>query len=127
MNKVQTLRIYDLDTKKVQTIPDAELKDLMRMLKEKLDEVFLMSIQQWEDGFRQASDMESDIGHWINIANTYARFGPHAPGNQRKEIFSIILSCFNNSPDKVLEFVQLRNLSRQEAEQLVSDLTYGKN
>jgi len=82
----------------------------MRMLKEKLDEVFLMSIEQW-----------------VNLANTYARFGPQAPGNQRKEILSIILSCLNNGPDKVLEFVQLRNLSRQEAERLVSDLSYGKN
>lgn len=156
---MSTVQIYDLETKKVSTIPAAELapgmiraqipgvgivfikasevklesafqhppfdekvRDLLRKIKTSLDEVYPMPLEKWEKGFRRDANVEREIALWLSIASKYDLHGAKAPKNERKEIFAIILSCVNNSPSKALETVQLENLSRPQAEQLVADL-----
>ena len=106
---------------------NGEMKELMRMFKAKLDEVYPMTVEQWEDGFRKDANMERELEQWANIANAYGYFGANAPKHQRKEVFNIILSIYNNGPDTALECVRLNNVPRAQAEQIVDHWRKGNS
>lgn len=105
---------------------DDEWRELLSMIKERLDAVHPMTLKQWEEGFRKDENPEQEIGIWSRIATAYQVLGSTAPAEQRREIFNLILACVNNPREHVLEVVKLEHLSRKEAQQLMDKYYSGK-
>ncbi len=98
-------------------------KAFMRRLKETLDEVYPMSLEDWEDGFRRDKNAEREIAHWLHIAEMYKRLTEEkslTPAEKR-DVFRILLACANNPRDQVLATAGVQVLSRPEAEAVMEE------
>jgi hypothetical protein len=66
---------YHLNKSSYQYGPfDEETRDDIRQIKASLDEVHLMSLDEWEDGFRRDLDAEQEIAIWLHLAKLYRGF-----------------------------------------------------
>jgi hypothetical protein len=50
-----------------------EVRDYLREIKSKLDEVYPMSLEEWEDGFLRDAHPEQEIALWLHVADIYNR------------------------------------------------------
>jgi len=155
---IKKVRVYDINTKEVITIPAAELapgmvetevegvgrvwvdakqgkmdvgyrhgpfpediRDRLREIKEALDEVHPMTLDEWEDGFRKDTHPEREIAIWLRIAEKYKTFieGKGLSQAQRKEIFSVMLACTTSPKDLILETVTLSAITHEEAQDAI--------
>ena len=97
---------------------DEETRDCLREIKSALHEVYPMSLEEWEDGFRRDRDAEQEIAIWLHIAAIYKRLtkDSESDADERLDIFRVLLSCANNPPDLALTAAEIKKLSRPEAE-----------
>src|SRR4051812_42205186 len=88
--------------RRAESFPE-EIRDLFRDLKFKLDDVYPMSIEGWEDGFLRDAHPEKEIALWLHVADIYSRFT--SEGNlsleQKKEYFRVLATCMNSSREMV--------------------------
>ena len=95
-----------------------DIRDRLREIKEALDEVHPMTLQEWEDGFRKDTHPEKEIAIWLRLAERYKAFTEEKEFSQgqRREVFNVMLAC-TMSPGKelVLETVTLSAITREEA------------
>ena len=153
----KTVQVYDFTTKKLSSIPAAELSpDMMeteligigrvwvdasqtrpgpyqhppftedvrqyfRQIKESLDEVYPLTLEQWEDGFRRDIDATGQIALWVFMASIYQRCtaGRALSHEQRLDYFKVILACSASPREHVFHVVEFGAISREEAEQAV--------
>src|SRR5262245_28030671 len=103
---------------------DGELKQQMRLFHETFADVYPMSPEGWEDGFRRDLNMHKEIGVWANIAGVFRHFtsGRDLSREQRKDIFDVVLVCFNNGPDHVLATVRPLTLSKKRVLEIVEEI-----
>ena len=103
---------------------DGELKELMRSFHGVFADVFPMSPEEWEDGFRRDVNMRQEVSIWANIAGAFLHFteGRQLNRGQRKDIFDVVLACFNNGPDHVLATVRPLTLSRKRVAAMVEEI-----
>ena len=101
---------------------DEETRDYLREIKDAIDEVCPMSLEEWEDGFRRDQNPEQEIAIWLHIASTYKRLTEEVSADldERQDIFKVLLSCANNPRDLVLTTAEVKKLSRPEAEAVVA-------
>jgi len=97
---------------------DEETRDCLREIKNTLDEVHPMSLEEWEDGFRRDRDAEQEIAIWLHIAGIYKRLTDDSvsDADERQDIFRVLLSCANNPKELALTAAEIKKLSRPEAE-----------
>lgn len=95
-----------------------EVRDFFRQIKESLDEVHPMTLEEWEDGFRRDMHPEREIAIWLHIAATYRRCTARRSYSleQRRDFFNVILACSCNPRKHVLKVARFSAISRQEAE-----------
>jgi hypothetical protein len=101
-----------------------EVRDLFRQLKAALDEVYPMSLEQWEDGFRRDSNPEPEIAYWLHLAQTYSRLvapdaGLGATPERRLAVFKLLAGCGIAPRERVLGVAERGPLTREEAERVV--------
>jgi hypothetical protein len=98
-----------------------EKRQMFRQLKSVLDEVYLKTIEAWEETFRKDSDPEQEIAIWLHIASTYQQStaGKKLTLPQRKEYLMTILSCSRSPREHIFEIFQPKVISRQEAERVI--------
>lgn len=101
---------------------DEEVRTHLHQIKDALDEVHLMSLEEWEDGFRRDRNAEREIAIWLHIAEVYARLteGKSLTSGERQDVFRILLSCANNPRERVLATAGVQVLSRPEAEAVMA-------
>ncbi len=106
---------------------DAKLKKLMRDFSKLFRDVYPKTPEQWENGFRRDTNPEREVEIWANIGGAFNYFtrGKKLNIHQRRDVFQIILSCFNNGCDAALECYQPKALSLARAQQIVSQLREG--
>ena len=105
---------------------DEEARAYLHQIKDALDEVHPMSLEEWEDGFRRDRNAEREIAIWLHIAQVYVRLTKDksvAPG-ERQDVFRILLACANNPRERVLAMAGVQVLSRPEAEAVMEEF-YG--
>ena len=102
---------------------DGTGKAFMRRLKESLDEVYPMSLEAWEDGFRRDSNAEKEIAIWLHIAEMYKRLteDKSLTPAEKGDVFRLLLACANNPRDQVLATAGVQTLSRPEVEAVMAE------
>ena len=106
---------------------DEGMRLSLHRIKEGLDEVYPLSLEEWEDGFRRDQDAEQEIRIWLHIAEVYVRLTEGKPlaAPERQDVLKILLCCANNPREQVLATTGLDVLSRPEAEAVMDDF-YGR-
>ncbi len=102
---------------------DEDTHDLLRRLKEALDEVYPMSLEAWEDGFRRDRNAENEIAIWLHIAEMYKRLTEDRSLTraEKGDVFRLLLACANNPRDQVLATAGVQTLSRPEVEAVMAE------
>jgi len=100
---------------------DEEVRKYLREIKDTLDEVYSLTLDEWEDGFRRDTTAEREIAIWLHIAEKYRECtsGKQLNLAEKQDVFKIVLSCANNPRDQVLTVAGVTTLSRPEAEEIV--------
>jgi hypothetical protein len=101
-------------------------RDYLRAIKQKLDEVYPLSLEEWEDGFRRDQNPEREIAIWLFVAERYAEQveGRALDPAQKREIFRVLVSCTNSPRESVLSVTQLDALTQEEAQKVVDRFFY---
>ena len=102
-----------------------EAREYLRQIKAALDEVYSMSLEQWEDGFRRDRTPEREIAHWLHLSQVYSRLT--APDDelgstlvQRKAVFKLLIGCGVAPKEQVLTVTEYAPLTKEEAERVVT-------
>lgn len=164
----ERVRVFDFDTRRMSTIPAAELtpgmvcvrmdgvegdvwvdgsrlqqnvfqhpqfseevRDRLRQLQAALGEVYPMSLEQWEDGFRRDRNPDKEIEYWLHLARTYARLtAPDDPlgstPERRRGVFQVLVGCGVAPREQVLSVAERGLLTREEAERILTAF-YGES
>lgn len=97
-----------------------ELEDMHETLRE----VYPITFEEWEDGFRRDRTPENEIAIWRHIAEVYRHFAlsdaDTVSPEMRRDYFRLILSCSNAPRQNIWQVADPGTLSRPEAERVVS-------
>jgi hypothetical protein len=97
-----------------------EVRELLRMLKSTLDEVYPMSLEGWEEGFRRDANPEPEIALWLHIAEVYAAVTtPDLSLAERRDRFRFLMACANGSREQIGQTAPLGSLDPATAAQIV--------
>ena len=104
-----------------------EVRDYFREIKSKLDEVYPLSLEEWEDGFLRDAHPEQEIAVWLRVADVYNRFASerNLSLEQKKEYFRVLGACMNSSRERVLQLYSPQLISKAEAEKVI-EAYYGE-
>lgn len=94
-----------------------EVRDLLREIKMSLDEVYCLSVPDWEDRFRREADTVRAIASYVVISRIYQQMtsdGRHDHARKR-ELFHVLAACPLFPRDQVLDHVPLTVLAKEEA------------
>src|SRR5690349_5054197 len=56
-----------------------EVRDILRNIQQALEEVYPLSLEQWEDGFRRDTNAEREIAFWQHLSRVYSRLAADRP------------------------------------------------
>jgi hypothetical protein len=107
--------------RRAESFPE-EIRDYFRDLKAKLDEVYPMSVEEWEDGFLRDAHPEQEIALWLHAAEIYSRCtsGRSLRLEQKKEYFRVLATCMNSSRERVLQLYHPQFIAQEEAEKVIA-------
>jgi hypothetical protein len=102
---------------------------LLEVISNALDEVYPLTIDQWEDGFRRDTNPEQEIAIWLHTVQVYKHITTKMLQNlhlsHRKTIFRLLVQCMNTSQrDSALQDAASMGIPDQIAEIVVSQF-YG--
>lgn len=102
-----------------------ELKELIENTYSLLGEHLDISMEKWEEGFRRDANPAAEITLWVHAADIYTQFaGGESSAERRRDIFSCIVACLTSSPDAAFKVLDLKAITKSEAEQVVAQF-YG--
>ena len=98
-----------------------EVRDLIREIKSRLDEVYPMSFEEWEDGFLRDMNPEPEIALWLHVSGIYEEVtsGRNLNLEKKQEYFRILGVCMNSPQDKVLQLADPQLIAIAEAEKVI--------
>jgi hypothetical protein len=94
-----------------------EIRDILRQIMASIGEVYPLSLEQWEDGFRRDANPEQEIALWLHVAEVYRRLtaGADLSQEQKTDYFRVLVGCMNSPREHVLQVVTLQEISKAEA------------
>lgn len=100
----------------------AGTRDHLRLIKAILEEVRPMSLEAWENGFRQDQHPDREIALWLRIAAVYEQVTTEAAWTleQKREILKVLVMCSMSGKDHVLATVEPKLLSREDAAEIAN-------
>ena len=103
-----------------------EARDLLREIKSCLDEVYNLSLEDWEDGFRRDANAEREIAFWLQLARVYHRLTASRDVNAaaRNDYFKLVFACLTYPREKVLKVFTPSVISVAEAQDIAN--AYGR-
>jgi hypothetical protein len=97
-----------------------EVKARVESIMANLSEVYSLSYEEWEDGFRRDQNPLKEIAIWERIISLYQRFTKNESSlAKKKEIYSVIVVCSYSEPSHVLNQVSLSELSEEKAKEII--------
>lgn len=99
-----------------------EVRDIIKDIKLKLDEVYPMSLEEWEDGFLRDLNPEPEIALWLHIANIYNELTTSQIliFEQKQEYFRVLATCMNSPRERVLQLADPKLIAKVEAEKVIA-------
>ena len=90
-------------------------------IEQSLRDVYPMTYEAWEDGFRCDLHVDQEIDIWVCVSRYLNDFieQRHPTSDQRQEAFEILAACMNSTPTTVFETFSVCVLDRTTAQQLV--------
>jgi hypothetical protein len=103
---------------------EGERKELMQVFAEVFADVYPKTPEEWEDGFRRDVHVDREIAMWQGIAHVFLHFteGRGYDRDQKNDIFRVVLAYVNNGPDRVLQTVSPRTLSRNRVKDIIAHM-----
>jgi hypothetical protein len=99
---------------------DEEIRSFIRSIQVAFAEQRDISFEEWEEGFRRDANPEREIAIFSYTADVYRLFTEdEESAERRREVYHLLVACMTTSPDAVWHVVQLKSLSRSEAERIV--------
>jgi hypothetical protein len=97
-----------------------EMKARIESIMANLSEVYSLSYEEWEDGFRRDQNPLNEMVIWERIVSVYQRFtNKESSLAKKKEIYSVIVTCSYSEPGQVLNQVSLNALSEKQAKEII--------
>lgn len=79
---------------------DDDIRAMLEGLRVTLAEVYPLSLDQWEDGFRRDAEPAREIALWLDLAGTYRRLVEevfqHLESEHRAAIFRVLLAALTS-------------------------------
>ena len=99
-----------------------EIRDILREIKSSIDEVYCLSLEQWEDGFRRDTNAEREIALWVYLASIYRNLtaSRDLSAEQRQDYFKILVTCLNSPREHVLKVCSPSAISVEEANDVIA-------
>jgi len=107
---------------------DPTSRAYLLQIKTALNEVYPMSLEGWQGGFRRDENPELEIAIWLHIAEVYRTVVGERTltFDQKKEIFTILLSCtFYTTGDDASAALNPKVISKQDAESIITSFFHG--
>lgn len=99
---------------------EGEVKARIQLIMEKLSEVYPLTCEEWEDGFRRDQNPLNEISIWERIVAVYQSYSKDANElSMKKEIYSIVVTCSFSEPNQVLNQLTLEKLSQAKAMEII--------
>lgn len=95
---------------------------LITSIRDKLNEVFPMTLKQWVDGFRKDMNPEQEIARWGHAAKVYEQCVKEFNfiAAQRKELFrEVLTNCLSCPPENVLTLASLDRITKEQAQRAI--------
>ena len=92
-------------------------------IRDKLNEVFPMTLEQWEEGFRRDANPEREIALWFHVARVYEHCLKefYLDAHQRKELFNVLASCMSSPRGSVFTVTQpLEQITKEQADRAIA-------
>lgn len=97
-----------------------EIKARIESIMTNLSEVYYLSYEEWEDGFRRDQNPINEVVIWERIISVYQQFSEKESGlPKKKEIYSVVVTCSYSEPGQVLNQVSLNELSEEQAKEII--------
>ena len=97
-----------------------DIKKRIKSIMNGLSEVYPLSYEEWEDGFRRDQNPRDEISIWENIVSQYKQnTGNCLDLEYKKEVYSILIRCSISEHDQVLNQVTLKKLSKDQAKIII--------
>jgi hypothetical protein len=98
-----------------------DVQEVLRAIKASLDDVYCLSLEEWEDGFRRDQDADLEIARWLRLAELYRDLtGTHNLSyEQKKDYLKVLLACTNGPKEHVLKMANITAISTVEAQKII--------
>jgi hypothetical protein len=105
---------------------DEDVRVYIRKIHEAFEEHRSLSFDEWEEGFRRDTNPAQEIAMWSHAADVYTAFAEgESSAERRRDVYRCIVACLSAPPNMIWNVVELSELSRTEAEQVVHQF-YGE-
>lgn len=101
---------------------DAETRERLRRIKAAVDEMYPITLGEWEDGFRGDLHPQREIALWTHVAAIYTELTSQAGMNldRKREVYGLLLRCTSSTADQVLSLAHPEFLSPEEVQEVVT-------
>lgn len=97
-----------------------ERRVLLEEIKRRLDEVYPMSMEEWEDGFRRDMHPDNEIAIWLNAARCYSKFAKeYTDIKTKEEIYAVISACMTHGKRILKATVKTKIISPEKTKQIL--------
>lgn len=99
-----------------------DVRDILREIQVALSEVYPLTLEQWEDGFRRDRNPEREIALWSHMATLFTQFteGYGLTQEKKKAYFRLLIACMNSPRENVFQVADTNPLTHQEAEAVLA-------
>lgn len=100
---------------------EGEMRVRIESIMNNLSEVYSLTYDEWEDGFRRDQNPQNEIAIWERIVSVYQSYSKSSSGLAlKKEIYSVVVTCSFSEPEQVLGQVSLEVLSETKATEIIN-------
>ena len=99
---------------------EGEVKARIENIMVSLSEVYPLSYEEWEDGFRRDQNPINEIIIWERIVSVYQSYTNQTSELAiKRDIYSVVVTCSYSEPAQVLNQISLKSLSEAKAKEIV--------
>jgi hypothetical protein len=103
-----------------------ETRQLIDQIKGYIDDVYYLSRDDWEEGFRKDKNPMKEIQGWLKVGRIYRNMtstGEYTEG-QKNDLLNIILGCGSGkNAEAIYSSIEFRSFNKEKVLDLISKIT----